>query len=234
MEKRLYALWQRPNQSGDDFRDALLKVLSPQLAALESLQGIRLAVADSEVASAAMRRMATHQPLPGALLSLWVNAVGAAADWEPLIDDYVERRSGYLVEESEPLVSRQRHPAPPGERVFGMCQVVFLRKPPGLARDEWLSIWQGSHTPIAIETQSTFGYRQNAVVRELDEHALPFDAIVEENFPPEAMASDHEFYATGGDDELLQQRMTTMLESCARFIDFEHIDVIPMSEYHIK
>ncbi len=234
MEKRLYALWQRPTQTGDDFRDALLKELSPQLAALESLHGIRLAVADSEVASAAMRRMATHQPLPGALLSLWVNPAGAAADWEPLIDGCVERRSGYLVEESEPLASRQRHPALPGERVFGMCQVVFLRKPPKLARDEWLSIWQGSHTPIAIETQATFGYRQNAVVRELDEHALPFDAIVEENFPPEAMASDHAFYATGGDDGLLQQRMTTMLESCARFIDFEHIDVIPMSEYCIK
>jgi hypothetical protein len=25
-----------------------------------------------------------------------------------------------------------------------------------------------------------------------------------------------------------------MLESCARFIDFEHIDVIPMSEYLIR
>ena len=87
---------------------------------------------------------------------------------------------------------------------------------------------------VPIDTQSTFGYRQNVVVRVLGEDTLVFDAIVEENFPPEAMTSDHAFYDTGGDEEQLQQRMTTMMESCARFIDFEHIDVIPMSEYVIK
>jgi hypothetical protein len=54
---------------------------------------------------------------------------------------------------------------------------------------------------------------------------------VEENFPPEAMTDDHAFYATGGDDEVLQQHMTEMMASCARFIDFDTIDVIPMSEY---
>ena len=234
LEKLLYALWQPPAQSADDFRDLLLEVLSPRLSALESLRGIRLAVADSEVASAAKRRMESHPPVPGALLSIWVDSSDTATSWERLIDDCVERHSGYLVAEAEPLASRQRHPSVPGERVYGMCQVVFLRKPLKLEQDDWLAIWQGSHTPVAIETQSTFGYRQNVVVRALDEQALPFDAIVEENFPPRAMASDHAFYDTGGDEALLQSRMTTLLESCARFIDFEHIDVIPMSEYLIK
>ena len=115
-----------------------------------------------------------------------------------------------------------------------MCHVVFMRKPAQLEREQWLSIWKGSHTAVAIDTQSTFGYRQNVVVRVLGEETRPFDAIVEENFPPAAMDSDHAFYNTGGDESLLQQRMTAMLESCARFIDFEHIDVIPMSEYVIK
>ena len=59
-------------------------------------------------------------------------------------------------------------------------------------------------------------------------------AVVEENFPPEAMASDHAFYATGGDEALLQKNMNAMIESCTRFIDFQKIDVIPMSEYLIK
>ena len=72
------------------------------------------------------------------------------------------------------------------------------------------------------------------VVRVLGEETRPFDAIVEENFPPAAMDSDHAFYNTGGDENLLQQRMTAMLGSCARFIDFTKIDVIPMSEYLIK
>jgi hypothetical protein len=57
---------------------------------------------------------------------------------------------------------------------------------------------------------------------------------VEENFPPGAMTSDHDFYDTDGDDEQLQQRMTEMMNSCVRFIDFESIDVIPMSEYLVK
>jgi hypothetical protein len=234
VEKLIYPLWHRQGQVADEFRDALLGQLGPELAGFEAVHGVRLAVADSAVAAASARRLESHPPVPTALLSVWVNSGGAASTWEPMIDQYVERRGCYLVAEAEPLVSQQRFPAKPGERVYGMCQVVFMRRPAQLDRGKWLSIWQGSHTQVAIETQSTFGYRQNVVMPGLSEEVLPFDAIVEENFPPEAMASDHVFYDTGGDQELLQQRMTAMLESCARFIDFEHIDVIPMSEYLIK
>jgi len=234
MEKLIYSLWQRPGRSADQFRDDLLGQLCPQLARLGGVHGVRLAVADSAVAAAAKRRMESHPPLPGAALSLWVDNADAAAGWEPLLDRHVDRKGAYLVVEAEPLVSRDRHPSAPGERLHGMCHVVFLRKPEQLQREQWLSIWKGCHTAVAIETQSTFGYRQNVVARLLGEGTLPFDAIVEENFPPAAMASDHAFYNTGGDDSLLQQRMTAMIESCARFIDFGHIDVIPMSEYVIK
>ena len=234
MQKRLYALWQHPAQSADDFRDRLLDLCSQRPALLESLRGMRLAVADSEVAVASKRRMESHAPLPTALLSLWADTTAAANVWEAMIADSVDRYSGYLVKEVEPLVSQLCHPAVPGERVYGMCQVAFLRKPATLERDEWLAIWQGSHTQVAIDTQSTFGYRQNTVVGAVGENAVHFDAIVEEHFPPGAMASDHDFYDTGGDEGLLQRRMTAMLESCARFIDFEHIDVVPMSEYFLK
>lgn len=234
MEKLIYPLWADPQRSPDQFRDALLAQLGPSLAQLAEIHAVRLTVADSAVDPAAARRMQSHPPAPGAVLSLWVDFSGAAAAWEPLLDQYVERRSGYRVVEAEPLVSQRLHPCSPGGRVHGMCQVVFMRKPTQLDKDEWLAIWQGSHTRVAIDTQSTFGYRQNAVMQVLGEGSLPFDAIVEENFPPDAMASDHAFYATGGDESLLQQRMTAMMESCARFIDFEHIDVIPMSEYLVK
>jgi hypothetical protein len=54
--------------------------------------------------------------------------------------------------------------------------------------------------------------------------------MIEENFPDQAMTSDHAFYGAP-DDETLQANLTAMMESCARFIDFERIDVIPMSEY---
>ena len=234
MEKLVYSLWQGAQPTVDDFRDELLQALCPQLERLQGIHGIRLAVADSAVAPAAGRRMESHPPVPGAFLSLWVDSAAAADAWEPLIDGHVARRGAYLVAEAEPLVSQRTHPVAPGERVPGMCHVVFMRRPASMARDEWFAVWQGSHTRVAIETQSTFGYRQNVVVRAIGADTLAFDAIVEENFPEGAMVSDHVFYDTGGDDGLLQQRVTAMLESCARFIDFEHIDVIPMSEYLVR
>jgi hypothetical protein len=234
MEKLLYPLWKPAALSGDDFREVLLHQLVPKLARLEGVHSLRLCVADSAVEAAAARRMESHAPVPDAMLSLWVDFAGAAARWEPLIDDHVNRKCAYLVAEAEPLVNQERHPSKPGERVYGMCHVVFMSSPAAMDRQEWLALWKDSHSQIAIDTQSTFGYRQNLVVRRLSEDAVPCHAIVEENFPPEAMTSDHAFYATGGDEALLKKNMAAMIESCARFIDFEQIDVIPMSEYLIK
>ena len=234
MEKLLYPLWKDDNQSADDFRDRLLQDLAPQLQELAGVRSLRLNVVDSAVEAAAGRRMVSSDSGADALLSMWVDNAGAAASWEPVIDGCVSRRHGYQVVESEPLVNQVAHPSAPGERVYGMCHVVFFRKPAKMDRDDWLAVWQGSHTRVAIDTQSTFGYRQNVVVRALDDVSPWVDAIVEENFPPEAMTSDHAFYNTGGDEALLQARIQEMMDSCVRFIDFETIDVIPMSEYLLK
>jgi hypothetical protein len=234
VEKLLYPVWKDPSLAADEFRDALLLQLGPQLANLAAVHGLRMTVADSAVAAAAARRIESHTPVPDAVLSLWVDFAGAAALWEPLIDAHVSRRTGYLVAEAEPLVNQQAHSCAPGERMHGMCQVVFMSRPAQQDRNEWLNVWKDSHTQVAIDTQATFGYRQNLVVSNLTDETLVCDAVVEENFPPEAMVSDHAFYGSGGDDVVLQQRMTAMIESCARFIDFEKIDVIPMSEYLVK
>jgi len=233
VEKLVYSLWSLPGQDGDAYRDLLLAELPAALELLPAVRGARLAIADSAVQPADRRRMESHPPVPTALLSLWVDYAGEGS-WQPLLSRLAARSSGYLVAEAEPLQSGRSHPAGVGERVYGMCHVVWLRKPAQLDRREWLAIWKGSHTGVAIDTQSTFGYRQNVVVQALDPDCPPCDAVVEEHFPPEAMTSDHAFYATGGDESLLQQRMTAMIESCARFIDFEHIDVVPMSEYLLK
>jgi len=234
MEKLLYPVWKDPSVSGDAFREELLHQLAPKLAVLKDVHSLRICVADSAVDAASKRRIESRPPVPDAMLSLWVDFAGAAARWEPLIDAHVSHKTAYLVVEAEPLVNQQRHPSRPGDRVYGMCHVVFMSAPVDMARDEWLTLWKDSHTQIAIDTQSTFGYRQNLVVRRLSEDTPPCHAVVEENFPPEAMTSDHAFYATGGDENLLQQHMNAMMESCARFIDFTKIDVIPMSEYLIK
>lgn len=234
MEKWVYPLWKRPDQTVDELRDTLLAELSPKLTALVDVHGLRVCVADSAVSPASGRRMESCKPVPDAMLSLWVNSGGVAPAWETLVDQYVARKTAYLVAEAEPLVSQLLHPSKSGERVYGMCQVVFLSSPAGMDRDDFLAIWKDSHTQVAIDTQSTFGYRQNLVVRTQDGDARHCDAIVEENFPPEAMEDDHIFYATGGDKDVLQQHMQAMMDSCTRFIDFAKIDVIPMSEYLIE
>jgi hypothetical protein len=234
VEKLLYPLWKPDALGSDAFRDQLLQQLAPQLTGLTGVHGLRICVADSAVAAADRRRMESHAPVPDAMVSMWVDFAGAAGRWEPLIDAHVSRRTAYQVAEAEPLVNQQAHPSKPGERVYGMCQVVFMSPPADLPYDQWLALWKDSHTQVAIDTQSTFGYRQNLVVRRLGEDTPACHAIVEENFPPEAMTSDHAFYATGGDEALLKHNMTAMIESCARFIDLAQIDVIPMSEYLIK
>lgn len=234
LEKLIYPLWKREDQSVDSLRDLLVNDLGEKLGQLDGVHGVRVAVADSAVEAAAHRRMASHPPLPDAVVSLWVDFAEAAPMWEPLFAGVVGSWAAYHVAEAEPLVAPRAHPSLPGERVYGMCQVVFLSALKSLSREEWLAIWKESHGQIAIDTQSTFGYRQNLVVRALSDNAVQCDAIVEEHFPPEAMTSDHAFYATGGDEALLQQHTTAMMESCARFIDFERIDVIPMSEYVLK
>lgn len=234
MEKLLYPLWKPESLSGDAFREELLHELAPKLTGLEGVHGLRLCVADSAVTEASARRIESQPPVPDAMLSLWVDFAGAAVHWEPLIDAHVKHKTTYLVAEAEPLVNQHHHPSKPGERVYGMCHVVFMSAPADMAREEWLAVWKDSHTQIAIDTQSTFGYRQNLVVRCLGEDTPPCHAVVEENFPPEAMTSDHAFYATGGNEALLQEHMNAMMESCARFIDFQKIDVIPMSEYLVK
>ena len=48
------------------------------------------------------------------------------------------------------------------------------------------------------------------------------------------MDSPHAFYDAVGDDEKLQKNLTAMIESCARFIDNDSINVVHMSEYTVS
>ena len=78
--------------------------------------------------------------------------------------------------------------------------MALLRRPAELDQASWLQRWQHDHTPVAIETQSTFGYTQNAVVRALTPNALPLAGIVEELFPAEAITDLKAFFGAGLSD----------------------------------
>jgi hypothetical protein len=188
-------------------------------------------IADSDVAPAHLLEMNNTAHPKDAVVSLWVDH---AYDLESI---YLKVANlglfqAYAVMESEPL-NRERSLG----RVDGMCQVALIKTPASMLKQDWLDIWLGDHTRIAIDTQSTFGYRQNVVVTPLplatsNKPEWPLvDAIVEENFPAIAMTDRHVFFDSAGNPEQFEERQQAMMQSCFRFIDFEAFDCVPMSEY---
>lgn len=232
MEKLMYAVWKSPGQDNNQFRDVLLRELAPQMLAAQ-VRKLQINVVDDDVASAGGLRIVATKPAIDGMISLWVDSAVFRQPIEGLMAQYTGRYAGYLVTESEPICNTA-HPSADAERTQGMAQVVFLQKPSRLDYQTWIDTWHGSHTQIAIDTQSTFGYRQNVIVRALTYAAPHYDAIVEELFPAEAMSDPGAFYDAVGDEALCKERQTIMVESCARFIDFDKLDCIPTSEYVIK
>lgn len=232
MEKMMYPVWKHEADSSTDFRKKLLGKVSQQLLQL-GVRKLRINVVDDDVAPAALLRMENAKPPVSGVISMWVDTANNRQPLEEVIESAVARMAGYLVTESEPIVNT-KHVVAVGQRTPGMSQVVLLQKPPRLDYEHWLEIWLGSHTQVAIETQSTFGYRQNVVVRRLTYAAPPYDAIVEENFPEAAMTDRMVFYDSVGDKEKFKERLQRMVESCQRFIDFNKMDCTPTSEYIMK
>jgi hypothetical protein len=138
--------------------------------------------------------------------------------------------SAYLVTESVPLPPP--HTAP-GERTPGLANIALLRRPGDLDEATWRQRWHIDHTPIAIATQSTFGYTQNAVVRPLTPQAPVIDAIVEELFPLEATSDLHAFFGAADDDDL-RDRMARMVASTTAFGANRDIDTVPTSRYVLR
>lgn len=244
MEKLIYLIWKPPAQSSDAYRDNFIAQLAPQLIRAGASK-LRLGIVDSDVEAAQKKRLlsAALATAPDAMVSFWLNSASSRLSAETILSVASQAISGYLVTESEPLANTL-HTVEARQRTPGMNQVVLLRRPARLTYKEWLDTWLNQHTPIAIATQSTFGYRQNVIVRSLTEPtnkdeiaAWAIDAIVEENFPPTAMTSAHAFYkaidAQGVDDDaLLRKNQKEMFASVQRFIDLDQLDCLPMSEYN--
>jgi len=228
----VYLVWKHETDSPAEFKQKLLAKVSEQLVGL-GVHKLCISVVDEDVAPADPLRMVASKPPISGMISIWVDTAINRKPLEDVIESAVARMAGYLVTESEPIVNT-KHAVADGERTPGWNQVVFLQKPPRLNYEHWLEIWLGSHAQIGIDTQSTFGYRQNVIVRPLSYAAPPYDAIVEENFPEAAMTDRMAFYDSIGDEEKCNQREQTMIESAARFIDFDRIDRIPTSEYTMK
>jgi len=192
------------------------------------LPGVAINVRDAEVRDSLMT-LTTMDPPVAALVSLWTQQsygeqVQAATT---LLEKECDEVAAYLVTESVPMPSPQ---TVPGRRTPGLANVALLRRPAELDEATWLKRWHIDHTPVAIETQSTFGYTQNAVVRALTPDAPEISAIVEELFPAEAMSDLHAFFGAA-DDADLHNRMARMVASTSAFGANENVDTVPTSRY---
>ena len=84
---------------------------------------------------------------------------------------------------------------------------------------------------MAIATQATFGYVQNVVLGPVTPDPPRVDAFVEELFPSAGITDMHAFYGSGGDQAELDDRLTRLMASVARFGADRDLDLVPSSRY---
>jgi len=230
MEKLFYTLWKNPDEGASDWSDRLRGSLGRELAA-NGAQSLQVDIVDDAVADGAALRLISR-PVPDGFVAFWMDSANDRAGCERLLRTTHRQIAGYLVTESRIKEDPSRRGAD-GGRSFGFSLIGFLQRPAWLTEPQWLDIWLGSHTGVAVETQSTFRYVQNVVARRLTEDAPELAAIVEEGFPSAALTSQAAFYDAVGDEEKLARNHGRMMDSCHRFIDFKRLDSLPMSEYVI-
>jgi hypothetical protein len=231
MEKLVYVLWKTSETPVERFRAQLLGGIGASFAQ-RGARAITANIADEQADYASHLRITQLDEAPTATLSVWLDTHLARDPFERELAKIAGRMHGYLVLESMPIVNT-KHPVREGARVPGICTVALLQKPAAMEYEAWRQQWQGHHTQVAIETQSTFVYIQNVVVRALTPDAPPWTAIVEECFPAEAATDPMVFYAAAS-KEALQTNQRRMMDSCMKFIDFPTLESHPMSAYLVK
>jgi hypothetical protein len=101
----------------------------------------------------------------------------------------------------------------------------------GISYEQFISLWHNEHRAVALETQSTFAYVRNEIVRALTPDAPKWAAVVEESFPIEALTDPAVWYAAVGSPARLEQHRRRMIESCIAFLALDRVESHPMSEY---
>lgn len=227
MEKLASVLWKPEGRSDQAFADALLAA-APELAKRGAMR-LRIDVADDAVAAGAGVRVGRMDPPKAAVVFYWLDLADDRAPIEALLAELASRVETFLVVEAEPL-KNTTHVAPVGQRTPGFNFVTCIERKPGLSDAEFLEHWHVEHRRCAVETQSTFAYVRNEIVRAYSDGAPAWEAIVEESFPIEALTDPKVWYKAGSDEELAKNR-GWMIESCLAFLALEKVEAHPMSEY---
>jgi len=231
MEKLIYTLWRKPEADIASWSSALRGPVADALRAGGALSA-QFSLVDAGVAAGEGLRLKSRD-VPDGFAMFWMQSANSRATCEAALRSANAGIAGYLVTESK-IKDAPPAAAGPDGRSWGFSLIGMLQRPPRLTREDWLRIWLGSHTAVAVETQPTFRYVQNVVTRLLTDEAPALDAIVEEGFPATALTDPAAFYDAVGDEEKYRANHARMMESCHRFIDFDRIDSLPTSEYMVR
>ena len=228
MEKIVTVLWKPDGVGKQAFADSLLQEVAPAMIGLGARR-LKVCVEDDHVDGDALRMNATPPPKSG-MVSYWVECSEDRGPIEAVVAERVATLASFLVVESRPIVNDE-FVVGAGERTPGMVQVTGIVRKQGLPYEEFIRIWQEEQRPCAIETQSTFQYVRNEIVRPLSGSAPPWAAIVEEAFPLEAMHDPYVFFDAVGDDAKFQANIGRMVDTVAKMLEMDQTDVTITSEY---
>jgi len=212
-----------------------LALLDGLVAKLTGLSSAWLAVIDENSLKAAQWAQDAQQLLPTGRLSLHFTSEIARQKAHDVLREALPAMAVYP--------SHCRTVSPPSidlnETFVGTVQLCCFNQRDDISRETFTKRWLKDHTSIALETQSTVGYRQNLVDEHPDIGAAhlasnpAYDGIVEEYFPVAAATSAAHFFNAVDDTALLNTNIARMQQSCARFIDFSTILVIHLSDRRI-
>lgn len=231
MEKIIAALWASEGERREAFGARLVQTL-PGALAKAGATSVRINIRDASVAAGDGLVQQWQSPQQDAIVQFWVPSANAI--FRGPVDKALAQASGrfaaWLVCEST-IIANTGHPAQPGERTSGWSQASFISFRPDMTHDAAIRHWHSHHTRVAIDTQSNFEYVQNLIVRPLTDNAPTYDAFVEECFPAEAMSVPEVFFDAVGNQAKFDANLAAMTASCAGFIDFTRIDIIPTRQF---
>ena len=175
MEKLVYLIFRSEGRSDEELRDALI---GPTALALRAGGATRIDVnvSDAHVTAGSEIVIRKRTPALRAMVSFWLPNADDRGACEVALREQADELHGYLVAESECLVNDP----PEKTRARGFKLVGCINRRKDISRDEFFHVWHGHHKRIAIETQSTFGYVRNVVVRGLTPEAPDWDGVVED------------------------------------------------------
>ncbi len=232
MEKLCYILWKRKELVDGDYVTRILGPVADQLVELGA-RGLSINVVDQYAADSKKLRITRFDPPIAGMVSLWLDMADDRAPFEDAFGEVAVRVAGYLVVESVPLCNISQV-ALPRERTPGVNMVACIEKPASMDYQAWIGHWHGHHREVALETQCTYEYVRNEIVRALGDDAPPWNAIVEEGFPHEAVADPMVWYRARGAEARFQTNFARMMESVEAFLEIDRVESNPMTQYRFQ